>query len=419
MEENKKSIKFGVLGAGRGMSIMDFCKNSGEAQLAAVCDSDPVCLESAREKYGDDVEYFMDFDEFIKCDVDIVVLANYANAHAPFAIKALNMGKNVLSELLPVQTMKEAVELVEAAEKSAGRYFYGENCCFMKAPRTMAKMFREGKMGEFQYGEGEYMHNCEKDWHRHCHSDPNHWRNTMSAFYYCTHSLGPLIHIAGRRPVSVTGFEAPFNKKMLRMGAKAGPFGVEMVTLDNGAIIKSLHGVGPVKYSLWFSAQGEMGVMESGRNITGEGVSKLYVDIDSAEGADDSAIRELDTSDEYDEIAKEYGHDGADFYMLHNICEALKGNPDAEVIELYEALDMFLPGMFAYFSVLEGNKPLEIPDLRNKEERVKYRNDTRCTDPAVAGDMLIPSYSKGNPDIPDEVYEKLKAKLDAFYKENR
>ena len=419
MEDSKKIIKFGVLGAGRGMSIMDFCVNSGEAKLAAVCDSDPACLKNAEEKYGGEVQYFTDFDEFIKCDVDIVVLANYANAHAPFAVKALNMGKNVLSELLPVQTMKEAVELVEAAEKSSGRYFYGENCCFMKAPRAMAKMFREGKMGGFQYGEGEYMHNCEADWYRHCHSEPDHWRNTMSAFYYCTHSLGPLIHIAGKRPVSVTGFEAPFNKKMLRMGAKAGPFGVEMVTLENGAILKSLHGVGPVKYSLWFSVQGEMGVMESARNITGEGgVSKLYADIDSAEGADDSAIKEIDTSDEYDEISKAYGHDGADFYMLHNICEALKGNPDAEVIDIYEALDMFLPGMFAYFSVLEGNKPLEIPDLRKKEEREKYRNDTRCTDSAVAGDMLIPSYSKGNPDIPGEVYEKLKAKLDAFYKEN-
>ena len=37
-------------------------------------------------------------------------------------------------------------------------------------------------------------------------------------------------------------------------------------------------------------------------------------------------------------------------------------------------------------------------------------NDTMCTDPTVAGDMLIPSFSKGNPDIPPEVYEAMKKK---------
>jgi hypothetical protein len=99
------------------------------------------------------------------------------------------------------------------------------------------------------------------------------------------------------------------------------------------------------------------------------------------------------------------GHGGADYYVMHHVCESLRGNENADVIDLYEALDMFLPGMFAYFSVLEGGIPMEIPDLRKPEEREKWRNDTRCTDPEVAGDMLIPGYSKGNPEIPDEVYE--------------
>ena len=68
---------------------------------------------------------------------------------------------------------------------------------------------------------------------------------------------------------------------------------------------------------------------------------------------------------------------------------------------------MFLPGMFAYRSVLNGNIPMEIPNLRNKEERDKWRNDIMCTDPKVAGDQLMPCFSKGNPDIPDEVYAKM------------
>ena len=69
---------------------------------------------------------------------------------------------------------------------------------------------------------------------------------------------------------------------------------------------------------------------------------------------------------------------------------------------------MSLPGMFAYRSVLNGGVTMEIPNLRDKTVRDQYRNDTMCSDPEIAGDMLIPSYSKGDPDIPDAVYDKLK-----------
>ena len=417
-DRTEPKVRIGVLGAGRGMGLASYCAASDNAELVAVCDNDPRCLNEARERFGDGVGYYADFDEFLKHDMDLVVLANYANAHAPFAIKALDAGKNVLSELLPVQTMKEAVELVEAFERSGKRYFYGENCCFMPAPKKMTKLFRQGRMGEFQYGEGEYMHNLEDGWHHHSHSRPDHWRNTMSAFYYCTHSLGPIIHTAGLRPVSVSGFEAPFNKKMYRMGAKAGPFGMEVVTLENGAIVKSLHGVGPVKYSLWWACQGEKGILESAREIASDGAyGKLYIDVDSAEGAMDGKPREERVDDGLTELAENSGHGGADYYLLYNVCESLRGNKQADTIGLYEALDMFLPGMFAYFSVLAGNTPQRIPDLRNKEERDAWRNDTRCTDPAVAGDQLIPSYSKGNPEIPDSIYAGLRARLERDWAE--
>ena len=408
-------VRFGVLGAGRGKTIMEFCRRYSGAELVAVCDSDPVCLEEIRQKFGDSgVALYSDFDTFLTHDMDIVVLANYANQHAPLAIRALKAGRNVFSELLPVQTMAEAVELVEAVEASDKLYIYGENCCYMPAPKKMRKLFACGAMGEFQYGEGEYLHNCETDWHHHSHSEESHWRNHMSAFYYCTHSLGPIIRASGRRPVSVTGFEAPFNKKMYRMGAKAGPFGVEMVTLDNGAIVKSLHGVGPVKYSLWFSCQGEMGVLESVRDIEkGDGVGKLLMDCDTIEGSDNGLFTDTDLTDGLSELADGFDHGGGDYYLLYNTCEAVKGNRQADVIGVYEALDMFLPGMFAYFSVLAGGVPMAIPDLRDPAQRDVWRHDTRCTDPTVAGDQLIPSYSKGDPDIPQSVYQALKDKLAA------
>jgi hypothetical protein len=62
--------------------------------------------------------------------------------------------------------------------------------------------------------------------------------------------------------------------------------------------------------------------------------------------------------------------------------------------------------------VLDGGVPKSIPNLRDKAEREKWRNDTECTVAKVAGDMLVPSYSKGNPDIPAETYKEIEKKFE-------
>ena len=80
---------------------------------------------------------------------------------------------------------------------------------------------------------------------------------------------------------------------------------------------------------------------------------------------------------------------------------------DADIIDVYEALDMFLPGLFAYRSVLKGGVCMQIPNLRDPAEREKWRNDTACTDPCIAGDALLPTCSSGTPVIDRAVYEKM------------
>ena len=57
---------------------------------------------------------------------------------------------------------------------------------------------------------------------------------------------------------------------------------------------------------------------------------------------------------------------------------------------MYQALDMGMPGILGYKSICNGNTPYEVPDFRDKAVREQYRNDTRCTNPAIAGDQLAP-----------------------------
>lgn len=408
-----KKARIGVLGVYRGTSMIRYCECADNAQVVAICDKWEEGLNKQKELINDDsVSYYTDFDEFIKHDMDAVVLANYAHQHAEFAIKAMKAGKHVYSEVLPSQTMKEAIELIEAVEETGMIYAYGENYCYMPGPYEMRRLYREGKLGDYEYGEGEYIHNCESDWHSLTYGDPDHWRNRLYSTFYCTHSFGPIVHITGKRPVSVVGFEGNSTARKDRMGAKGATFGMELVTFEDGTMYKSMHG-GLYKDSVWYEIYGSKGRIETAREDTKTGdVTRVYVNLDEIEGdyANKKPAESYVVTDEFTEKAKGFGHGGSDFYAMYNFAEKINGNPDADIIDVYEAMDMFLPGMFAYRSILKGNIPMEIPNLRNKEERDKWRNDTACTDPSVAGDMLLPTRATGTPDIPQEVYDRMKEK---------
>ena len=103
------------------------------------------------------------------------------------------------------------------------------------------------------------------------------------------------------------------------------------------------------------------------------------------------------------------GHGGGDFYTMYYFVRKILGYEDGieNSLDVYEALDMCLPGLLAYKSILSGNSSIDIPDLRNKDQRDLYRNDTFCTDKKVAGDMYVYSHSSGEIKHPKEVYEKV------------
>ena len=405
-------VKIGGIGGGRGKSMIRYGREASNAELVAICDFRDDVLERMKKECGEDgISYYSDYDEFLKHDMDAVILANYANQHAPFAIKAMKAGKHVFSEVLPVQTLKEAVELIETVEETGKIYAYGENYCYMSAPYEMRKLYRQGLIGEFEYGEGEYVHNCEPIWPEITYGEPDHWRNNMYATFYCTHSIGPMIHITGLRPVKVTGFEGPKTERKVRVGSKSGSFGMELIQLENGGIFKSIHGDLYVD-SIWYSIYGSKGNMETARESAQNGAfDRIYIHADEYSGGYDTTRKDtyLPTRAQ-DEQAKSFGHGTSDFYTMYNFVRKIQGDPGADIIDVYEALDMFLPGLFAYRSVLNGGIPMEIPNLREKSVRDLYRNDTACTDPSVAGDQLIPVFSKGNPEIPDAIYQEVKRK---------
>ena len=106
------------------------------------------------------------------------------------------------------------------------------------------------------------------------------------------------------------------------------------------------------------------------------------------------------------------GHNGSDFYATHFFIEKILGNSEGYEysIDVYQAIDMGICGILAYRSILNGNVPVKVPNLRNKEERDAFRNDNACTTKSIAGDQLLPLSSYGEKDIPEEVYDRVRQK---------
>ena len=147
-------LKIGVFGAGRGIVMVRQILGNPDAELVAVCDKYVPLLERCKkvaEEAGlTGVEYFTDFEDFIQCDMDAVVLANYANEHVPYGIRLLESGRHIMTECLTCATMKEAVELIEAVERTGKTYTYAENYCFMAAPYETTTPYRQGKICQFE-----------------------------------------------------------------------------------------------------------------------------------------------------------------------------------------------------------------------------------------------------------------------------
>lgn len=414
-----KKVKIGVFGAYRGMTMINVLAKHPDAELVAICDKYEPMLEKCRKVASDansQVTLYKNFDDFFKHDMDAVVLANYANEHVPFASRLLLSGRHVTSEVLPVETLAQAVELVEAVEKSGCIYTYAENYCYFRATHEMKKLYQQGVIGKFMHGEGEYVHNCEHIWPEITYGDKNHWRNNMYSTYYCTHSLGPLLTITGTRPVRVTGFETPNVDYMAKYGYRGGTSSMLVMQMSNGATVKSLHGhLKREPQAIWYSIYGTKGMMESDR--WHEGTNRINVFVEGNESTETEVSYVPKPAVETDLARETSGHGGGDYYTMHYFLDKILGRPGGEeCIDVYQALDMGIPGILAYRSILNGNTPYEVPDFRKPEVREQYRNDTLSSNPENG--QVISLCSFGSPEISDQVYDEVKNMWEKKMKED-
>ncbi len=402
-------IKVGVLGASRGMDYINrLFTDYDYAEIYAICESYEILCKKAEAELvaqGKVVKCFTDFDDFIASGVEAVIICNYANKHCEYAIRALDKGIHVLSEVLPCETMAEAVALCDAVERNKAVYSYSENYCYLDNTFEMMRLYESGIIGEAALIEGDFINDCSHRWNLLTRGVRDHWRNYVPSTFYCTHSIAPIFYSTGLRAVRVNGFELPRLDYMAQVGARSGSAAMEVMELNNGGIGKSMNGNYRERYTAWYRIIGDKGSVSCDWN----GEVTLYLD-DGVKPIEQKSYKPEPYDFKY--RPKNFSHPfaNADALIVGFFIGAILGDEECKrrTIDVYRALDYSMPGLRAFRSIVDKGVPYTVPDMRDKEEREAFRNDHYSTNPAAPEEYRLPTSKTGTPEVDESVYQAVR-----------
>ena len=389
----EEKVKVGVFGTWRGLAYIKALQIIDEAEVVAICDKDPDKIEKAKEFCPADVKVCKDFDELLASGIDAVVLCNYFNEHAPYAIKAAKAGIHVFTETQTAVTMKQCVELVEAVEESGIVFSLAENYPFFRANMEMERVYQSGQIGEVIFAEGEYIHPMSPAENKYYNPDPTHWRSLTPCTFYCTHAMAPLMKITKLMPKKVIGKVAQgWDYTKQHEGTVGDNYGILMCEMENGSVFR-VGGCGAFGgHGNWYRIGCSKGGVESLRG----GNDKVRLCVNPWNLAEEN--RQFGTEAVYspeitemDKKAMSSGHSGGDFWVTWTFIQDII-NKREPFMNVYRSAALAAIGILGWQSAIDNSKQLEVPDFTKKEERDKYR-DNDLTPYAVDGNAPTLPYA--------------------------
>ncbi|MFP4028552.1 MAG: Gfo/Idh/MocA family protein [Candidatus Brocadiia bacterium] len=399
----KDMIRVGVVGAGRGGSFASRANELVGMKLVALCDTREDKLEAMGKQY--DVATYRSYEDFLAHDMDAVVLANYFHEHAPFAIKALNAGKHVMSETAACKTLAEGVELCRTVEDTDLIYMFAENYPYSKANQELRRLYQDGEIGEVRYAEGEYNHPMPEQNRLSISPGLEHWRNWIPPTYYCSHGLAPLMCITDTMPVSVNALSIVEKRTQSPHTTKVSDVGdVILARMDNGAVFRiwglMLSSIHRVKYEI----HGERGLIRTAEPNHWTNVHIHHENWLREKGQRTDVTYAADWP-EHGDMADRSGHGGGDFWMNFHFGNAIRSG-QSPYLDVYRGVAMAAVGIGGWKSCLQNGEPFQIPNFRDEKDRSQFENDDWSPFPGDAGPQSVPPSIQGYIEPSDEVKDE-------------
>ena len=119
-----------------------------EAQLVALCDTNPATLEKASRATGV-TKTFTDYNELMKRDdVHAVIVATPNFVHAPIVLAAAAAGKHILCEKPLAMSFDESMKMYRAVEAAKVRHMTAFTYRFVPAMHYASHLVQSGVLGK-------------------------------------------------------------------------------------------------------------------------------------------------------------------------------------------------------------------------------------------------------------------------------
>jgi predicted dehydrogenase len=236
-----------------------------------------------------------------------------------------------------------------------------ENTIYRPLFREWERLISEGKLGNIIYGEADYLHPIPgllvnpKTGER-------YWRADRPPVHYCSHSIGPLLHLMRDRIVRAMAIG---NRKTILPGAGVGAVDIQLAAFETarGAIIKMTRTQVAPRHSPihYYSLQGTKGFVETdrrGAGFTADGQQGLVYIQGEMRQAEVLVWPELDAS--APGWATLGGHGTCDYGTFVAFLHAIETGEKPWLDEVH-AWDLTVPGLIAAESAQQGGKWLEVP----------------------------------------------------------
>ena len=363
----KNKLKVGIVGAPRGQSFIRSFQAIEETDVIAICDLNIDVVEGVASQFNIDQKY-TEFEKMVQSDLDIVVVSTPMPLHAPQSTLALQEGKHVISEVPAATDLQQCWELVKSVENSKKKYMMAENYVYTKPNILIRELAMQGLFGDIYFGEGQYLHELKSlneitKWRR-------KWQTGRNGCTYSTHSLGPVLQWFEDRVCTVSCFGSGHhyedsegkqyeNEDTISMICKTTRGGLVEIRVD---MLSDRPALGQ-----YYSLQGTKGCYEAARGLGDQ--PKIWL----AEHSDQIAWQSLsDFEEQYmPEIwrnpsmeALQAGHGGGDYLEVQEFVDSII-NDTKSPIDIYESLDMTVPGLVSEVSINRESIPVEVPDFRS------------------------------------------------------
>jgi len=363
----KNKLKVGIVGAPRGQSFIRSFQEIEETDVIAICDLKIDVVEGVASQFNIDQKY-TDFEKMVQSDLDIVVVSTPMPLHAPQSTLALQEGKHVISEVPAATDLQQCWELAKSVENSKKKYMMAENYVYTRENILIRELAMQGLFGDIYFGEGQYLHELKSlneitKWRR-------KWQTGRNGCTYSTHSLGPVLQWFEDRVCTVSCFGSGHhyedsegkqyeNEDTISMICKTTRGGLVEIRVD---MLSDRPALGQ-----YYSLQGTKGCYEAARGLGDQ--PKIWL----AEHSDQIAWQSLsDFEEQYmPEIwrnpsmeALQAGHGGGDYLEVREFVDSII-NDTKSPIDIYESLDMTVPGLVSEVSINRESIPVEVPDFRS------------------------------------------------------